>query len=138
MQKVKTLDLSDNVLFTGKLPHSEILSLYQIADVVIFPSIVDSSGFEEGFPMVVIESLASGKAVVAASTSGVKEIIEHGVNGLLVDQKNADQIALEVIHLIENPDIKKTIEKNAQNSALKYDWENICTDIEKVISIVRK
>lgn len=137
-QKVQTLNLSDNVLFTGKLPHTEILSLYQIADVVIFPSIVDSSGFEEGLPMVVIESLASGRAVVAASTSGVREIIEHGVNGLLVDQKNADQIANQVIRLIENPDIKKTIENNAQKSALKYDWEHITDSIENVISNVKK
>ena len=137
-QKVKTLNFSNNVIFTGKLTHADILSLYRIADAVIFPSIIDSSGFKEGLPMVVMEALASGKVVVAASTSGVNEIIEHEVNGLLVDQKNSNQIADQVIRLIEDPILKKTIEKNAEYSAMKYDWDIITDRIANVINEVKK
>lgn len=135
-QKVHSLNLTDKIIFTGKLPHSTVLELNQIADIVIFPSIVDTGGFQEGFPKVLIEAVGAGKAIVASKTNGVMEIITDEYNGLLADEKNPDQMAKQVIRIINSPVLKKMLESNAKLTGLQYDWDIISDKITGIIERV--
>lgn len=67
-----------NVQFLGRVPNSDIPGLLGKAQVYVLPS------RQEGSPKALLEAMASGKAVVGADSPGIREVIEDGVNGLLV------------------------------------------------------
>ena len=52
--------------------------------------------------------------MIATKTGGTPEIINDGKNGLLVDPKNAEQIADKILFLYKNPDVRKRIQENAK------------------------
>ncbi len=85
--KVRTLGLTDHVVFTGRVSEEEKADLYHLSDVYVMPS----SG--EGFGFVILEALACGIPVVASCVDGTREAVRGGKLGDLVDPKNP--VALE-------------------------------------------
>ncbi len=135
-KKVKTLGLEEYVMFTGLVDYSCIHDYYIMADIVVVPSIVDSSGFQEGFPVVLIEALAAGKAIVSTKTKGIMEAIEDRNNGILVEQKNAEKISDAILELLTDESLRKKISANALESGKKYDWDNIAGEYVKLMELV--
>lgn len=72
------LGVSERVCFTGQVPRAEVPAYLKAADLFVLNSRY------EGLPHVVLEALAAGKPVVATSVGGTPEVVQHGVNGLLV------------------------------------------------------
>ena len=58
----------------------------------------------EGFPLVILEALASGTPIVATDIQGTREAIEHGRNGLLAPVGDSEALAGFVVDILENPD----------------------------------
>ena len=85
--QVIDLGISDHVLFAGRIPYNEMPSFYNMADLVVLPSI------DEGVPMMLMESLACGTPVVATRVGGVPEIIRHGYNGILISEATAENVS---------------------------------------------
>ena len=71
------------------------------AHVVVLPS------YREGLPKVLLEAAASGRAIVATDVPGCREIVRHGVNGLLVPPKNALALADAISSLVENRSLRQ-------------------------------
>ena len=85
-----------------------------------------SSRYEE-MPMVLLEAIAFGLAVVSFDCPcGPKDIITNRIDGVLVESGNTIQLANEICTLIENDDLRKEMGLNAQKNAEKYRIENIC------------
>lgn len=93
---VRDRDLDDRVVFTGGV--SNVHEYLQASDVFIFPT------ENEAFGISLIEAMACGLPVVAASTGGVPDIVEHGVDGILVPP--SDEMATEAAlrGLLSDPD----------------------------------
>jgi glycosyltransferase involved in cell wall biosynthesis len=90
----KHLNLVDFVVFTG---HQERVADYLgVMDVFVLPSL------NEGIPMALLEALAMERPVVATRVGGVPEVIEHGVNGLLVDPADTLSLVRAIRELIED------------------------------------
>lgn len=126
-EKVRVLGLEEYVVFEGLVQNYYILDYYIMADIVVIPSIVDSSGFQEGFPVVVVESLVAGKAVISTKTKGIMEAIQDRHNGILVNQKNTKDISDALLELLRDEDLRKKISVNALESRKKYDWTIIAS-----------
>ncbi len=110
-QSVKELSLEKDVYFTGMLLNmGEALNSL---DLLILPSL------EERCSRVLLESLACGKAVVATRVGGTPEIIEDGVNGILVDAENEKQIAKAVLKLLKNDGLREKFGMNGRMKAEK-------------------
>ena len=135
---VEELNLKEHVKFEGFVEHSKISDYYSLSDILVFPSIVDSSGFEEGLPVVLLEALAVGKPVVATRTKGVMEVIEDGQNGFLVEQKNPGEIDEKVLELFNDEELRMEFSKNALETSKKYDWDVIVKKYKKIINSVYK
>ncbi|WP_424096595.1 glycosyltransferase [Moorena producens] len=109
------LDL-DRVHFTGLLPYSEYLKVLQASSVHIYltyPFVLSWS---------ILESMATGCLVVGSNTAPVIEVIENGVNGLLVDFFSPEDIADRVEEALDNPDKMAGIRENARETILqRYD-----------------
>lgn len=119
--KVKELGFEDRVFYPGPQKHEILKEYYQLSDIVVIPSVIDKYGETEGVPVVLLESLASGKPVVATDVGGIPDVLENGYNGLIAKQKDPQDLADKIISLLENNNIN-VMARNALKSAMKHDW----------------
>jgi glycosyltransferase involved in cell wall biosynthesis len=99
-QQARRLGLADRVLFTGFVP--DVLPVYAAADVVVLPSIAG-----EGLPRVLMEAGLLGRPVIGTRLSGVPEIIEDGVTGLIGPPGDVAALAKAMQTLARDPDLRQ-------------------------------
>ena len=115
---VKQLDLQQEVIFAGQKSTAEVRAAMATSDIVVVPSITTDSGDMEGLPVVIMEAMASGAAVVASAHSGIPEIVIPDQTGELTEERNPASIAAAITKLIEQPSVdtllraRKLIEDN--------------------------
>jgi glycosyltransferase involved in cell wall biosynthesis len=95
--------LHDNVTLLGAIPHEQIKEYYALSDVVLVPS-VHSAGVEEATSISALEAMGSGSPLVACAVGGLKEIVNHKEDGLLVEEKSIQELADAVNYLLKNPE----------------------------------
>lgn len=89
-----TLAWRDRVSFLGTVSDEELDQLYRRCDIVVVPSRFESFGLP------LIEAMMRGRPVVASAVGGMEEIVEEGVNGLLVPAEDADALARALRRLV--------------------------------------
>ena len=109
----KELFQQQKVNYKGALNPHEVLGVLDTYDILILPS------HREGYPGVIIEAFSLGIPVIATKLQGVMEMIEDGVNGLLIDIKNAQQLK----SAIESID-KQAYDLLSQNALKSYLYFN--------------
>jgi colanic acid/amylovoran biosynthesis glycosyltransferase len=114
--------LSDTVQLIGARPRSEVSELVATADLLVLPSIVMPNGKMEGLPVVLMEAMAAGTPVVASAISGVPELVEDGVTGLLVTERDAPALARAITRLAGDADLRRQLAAAARERVLEdYD-----------------
>lgn len=103
--------ISNHIAFRGAVAHDELPKINALACVLVYPSWMETQG------IVVVEGMASGKAVVASQTGPGPELIENGVSGVFCDPHDPDSIADSLIQLIANPEMRASLGKNARKRA---------------------
>lgn len=98
------LGISGRVDFLGQRPSGEVASAYARASVVVVPSIIGPRGRTEGIPNVIMEALAHTRPVIASDVSGVPELVEHEVSGLLVPPGDVGALAEAMRQTRNDPD----------------------------------
>jgi len=89
---------------------TDVPDVLSLIDIYCLPSLW------EGLPIGVIEAMAMQKAVIATPVNGTKELIEDGINGLLIPEKKPDMLAKAFLKLYENPEL---IKKYGEASVIK-------------------
>lgn len=109
-----------HVKFIPFIPHSSIQKWFQLADIVYVPS----TG-KEAFGLVNVEAMACGVPVIASKAGGMKEIIEHGKTGFLVELKRLEEGLLKHTEsLLSSQNLQKEIGRNALLSVHHhFTWE---------------
>lgn len=119
MLETLPLDLS-RLHFTGSLPYPQYLKLLQASSAHIYltrPFVLSWS---------MLEALSTGCIVIGSSTPPVKEVIQDGKNGLLVDFFSPQQIVRKVNEVLDNPHNFDSIKEQARETILqKYDLEKL-------------
>jgi glycosyltransferase involved in cell wall biosynthesis len=95
--------LDGRVEFIGRLTQTEIASLLREVHVLVAPSVPTRSGKREGIPVVLIEAMSSAVPVVASAISGIPELVEHEVSGLLVPERDSSALANALTRLHRDP-----------------------------------
>lgn len=110
-----------NIMFTGFIDQEELCTLYEIADVGVIPSIYEEFGY------VLVEMMMHSLPVIANNSTGMAEIIENGISGILLDlysendsQKSIDLLTDTIIDLLENEDKRHFYSKNAYERYINY------------------
>jgi glycosyltransferase involved in cell wall biosynthesis len=96
-------NIGNHVTLLGAVPHDQVKEYYALSDVVLVPS-VHSAGVEEATSISALEAMGSGSPLIACAVGGLKEIVHHNVDGILVEEKNVDQLADAMIRLLKNPE----------------------------------
>jgi glycosyltransferase involved in cell wall biosynthesis len=90
------------------------------ANLVCLPS------YREGLPKVLIEAAACGRAIVATDVPGCREVVRHGINGLLVSARDSSSLAYALQILIENPASRKSMGMEGRILAMaEYSVEQV-------------
>jgi len=103
--QIQRLGLENFVRLLGALPHEEVIAQYREATVFTLPAILGKDGDRDGIPNVILEALSMGLPVVSTSHSGIPEVIEEGVNGLLVPPEDASALSVALERLICDPEM---------------------------------
>lgn len=105
---VRTNQLEKQITLLGAIPHHEIKDYYSLSDVILVPS-VHSAGVEEATSISALEAMGSGLPLIACAVGGLKEIVDHEVDGLLVEEKNVDELSQAMMYLLDQPQIGQSL-----------------------------
>ena len=104
--KVAQLALADRVRFAGALPEAETLAEIGNAQILVLPSLM------EGLPVVLIEALAMGKAVVASRVAGIPELIEEGCTGLMFTPSDWADLERQMKRILQDEKLRHALGAN--------------------------
>lgn len=120
--------VSDAIIFTGYLPHEKLKYLYSIVDMVVFPSI-----WQEPFGLVMLEAMSSGRCVVCSNVGGIPEVVENGVNGILVQPADANELAQVICNTLSHPEAMHQMGEHARQKIISsYTWSRLVGELETV------
>jgi phosphatidylinositol alpha-mannosyltransferase len=114
-----------DVVFLGRVPAADLPALYRTADVFCAPN---TGGESQG--LVLLEAMASGRAVVASDIPGFRSVIQQQVNGLLVPAKKHDELAWAVCHILGDRMERAQLEHAARTRAESYSWAHVGAAVE--------
>ncbi|MEO1455307.1 MAG: glycosyltransferase [Pseudomonadota bacterium] len=121
--------LEDRVRFLGPLTHGETLERIARSDALLAPSVTAKDGDQEGIPVTLMEAMALGTVVCTTRHSGIPELVEDGVSGLLAEERDVAGLYKNVASLANGAinasvlapnarqKVKEVFEISRQNSA---------------------
>jgi glycosyltransferase involved in cell wall biosynthesis len=110
------LNLADHVIFEGPVNQDRIRSVYAQADIFCLPS------FAEGLPVVLMEALSMGIPCVTTAITGVPELINNGIEGLLVPASDLDALVRALATLIDDDALRSSMALDGRKRILEqYD-----------------
>jgi glycosyltransferase involved in cell wall biosynthesis len=102
-RQAERLGLSRRIEWRGALAQPDVLAGYRAADLFVLASRPTRDGDRDGLPNVLIEAQSQRLACVATDVSGIPELIEHGVTGLLTGPNDPVTLAQKIAELIREP-----------------------------------
>jgi glycosyltransferase involved in cell wall biosynthesis len=120
-QSITKADLSEYVSIHPPVMGDEKISCFQKADIFVYPS------HAEGLPMAVIEAMASGLPIISTNVGGLPDLVQMGINGILVDPHCPDELATALRTLISDSDLRHSM----QSESVRIASEGF--DIEKQV-----
>jgi glycosyltransferase involved in cell wall biosynthesis len=112
--------------FVGFLTHDRLPAVMSHADLLVLPSLYEELG------TVLLEAMQAGLPIVASKTGGIPDVIEDGVNGMLVPPGDPEAIALAIDRLLANRDLARRLSEGAQEGGKDYDWEMLAGRVLRV------
>lgn len=115
-EEVIKCNLSPNsVVFTGRLDDSELVALYNLCYLYVFPS------YHEGFGLPALEAMQCGAATIGANTTSVPEVI--GREDALFDPFDTKEIAHKIEEVLTNKAFHAELKEHSLNHAKNFSWE---------------
>jgi teichuronic acid biosynthesis glycosyltransferase TuaC len=112
-ERAAALGVADRVVFSGRVPQSDLRHYFSAADVSVLASA------REGWPNVLLESMACGTPVVATDVGGVREIVTAPEAGVVVEERSATALAVAITRVLGNPPERAATRKYAEG----FGWE---------------
>ncbi len=103
------LGIKGRVTFTGALPQNEVAAWMRRAEMLAAPCRVGQDGNQDALPTVLLEALGAGLPVVTTPVAGIPEIIDHGVEGLLVPVNDVAALRSAIGGLLDDPDRRQAM-----------------------------
>ncbi len=158
--KIENLALKENTVIITDADDDERNLWYRISDIFIMPARSrraagsgakqmggcrrsETSGQRlavgqdfEGFGIVYLEANLAGKPVIAGDSGGVRDAVRDGVNGLLVNPENIDEIKDAIIKLAKDKELRKKLGEQGRERAVKeFNWEK---QVGKIYNLIIK
>jgi glycosyltransferase involved in cell wall biosynthesis len=122
--------VDDLVVFAGVKPHDEVLKLIQRSRFFVLASRA------EGLPLVVVEAMMCGRAVVATRVDGVPDIVTNGSTGLLVEPEVPEALADAMERLVSDAALRERLAKAGRRMAERFRWSEIAGQYMKFFGMI--
>jgi glycosyltransferase involved in cell wall biosynthesis len=120
----KKLNLEGKLYFAGFV--SEVAVALAAMDIYVMASLT------EGFPFALAEAMAAGKTVAVTNAGGMKEMVQHEENGLLVPPANSSAMAIALLRLLKNPTLSRHLGQAARERSQAFSVERNVQALEKI------
>lgn len=102
------------LIITGWISDDELLNLYNLCTLFVFPS------WHEGFGLPALEAMSCGAPVIAANTSSVPEVVANA--DALFDPLDENSIALKMEEVLRDPSLQRNLSENGKQQAATFSW----------------
>jgi colanic acid/amylovoran biosynthesis glycosyltransferase len=102
---ITELGVENRVELLGWKSQNEVIEILNQSHLLLAPSVTGQKGDQEGIPVAIMEAMAMGLPIISTQYSGIPELVEDGVSGFLVPERDADAIARKLDSLMKNPDL---------------------------------
>lgn len=128
-RRAAELGMAARVSFCGRVPAADLPTYYSLADLLVLPSTTRG----EAFGMVLIEALACATPVIASNLPGVRSVVAHGSDGLLVPPANPHALAQAISVLLSNPARRQAMGARGRAKVQQqYAWQVIIPQLEQI------
>jgi colanic acid/amylovoran biosynthesis glycosyltransferase len=131
----RKLGIMNVVRFAGWETRPEVVRALSQADILLAPSVTSESGDQEGTPVVIMEALACGVPVVSTLHAGIPEVVDNGVTGFLVPERQPQALAVALERLVRDPELRASM--GARGRAAMRNRHDIRTLNENLLEIYR-
>jgi colanic acid/amylovoran biosynthesis glycosyltransferase len=132
---IKKMNIKDNVRLLGKKTQNEVRNLLDQSHILLAPSVTAENGDQEGIPVALMEAMAMGLPVISTQHSGIPELIENGVSGLLVPERDVEALTEALRFSLNNPSIcEKYSGKARSRIEQEYDIDKLNIELEALFS----
>jgi glycogen(starch) synthase len=127
-REAERLGVDDRLRFVGFIAHDRLPAVLAHADLLVLPSLYEELG------TVLLEAMQAGLPIVASKTGGIPDVIEDGVNGLLVPPGDPEALARAIDRILSDRDLARRLSEGAHQRGKDYDWEVLA---EQVLAVYR-
>ena len=131
-EKVKKIGLAERVRFLGRVMAPDLYELYQIGDVFVTASEIETQG------IVLIEAAATGLPLIAVDRGAVSEVCITGENGYLCEPGNVVEISEAMIKILSDDKLREKFSNNSIKIASEHDFEKTLDKFENIYNKVIK
>ncbi|MGB7409419.1 MAG: glycosyltransferase [Pontixanthobacter sp.] len=121
-------DLARTITFAGALPHSAIAERLAASDILLAPSETAPDGDSDAPVNTLKEAMATGAPVIGSRHGGIPEIIDHGKNGLLFDEGDAEGLAACIRKLASDPELRAAMGREGRKTVERSHSLDLATD----------
>ena len=125
----KSLNINDNIYFTGYVDENTLNRYYNQCDIFVFPSRM------EGFGIVILEANAVGKPVIAFNVGAAPELIKNYYNGILIEDNDITSFANAILYLLKGGKLKFS-KKEIISHAKKHTWKNSAKELYDLYNLM--
>jgi glycosyltransferase involved in cell wall biosynthesis len=117
---IKKKLLNNYIKMPGMIPREKLMGIYKSkkVDIVILPSVNTKNGEHEGIPVALMEAMAYSIPVISTNTGGIPELLSDKA-GVIIEERNSQQLAVAIKKLIENENIRKKIGRQGYERVCK-------------------
>ncbi len=114
--------------FAGFINQTELIGLYEEASIFVFPSI------QENFPMVLLEAMDAGCAIITTDAEGCAEVI--GDSGIVIEKSNSLEIRRSLVQLMGSSTLRKELAAQSEARVKNFRWLRIAAQYTEVFQAV--
>ncbi|MEI7451846.1 MAG: glycosyltransferase family 4 protein [Candidatus Falkowbacteria bacterium] len=126
--------LKEHVLFLSEISDDDKWSWLDLCDIFVMPA-RNIAGDFEGFGIVYLEANLSHKAVIAGRAGGVPDAVVDGLNGILVDPENREELKVKILELLSDVKLRHELAERGYERVIKdFKWSDKITQIYKAVN----
>ena|GEM_PF-376571 len=116
--------LEGRVRFYGELPFEAVRKIYYRSRFIVLPAVVTPEGDRDGIPVALMEGMASGLAAITTPVSGIPELVDDSVTGIMAPPSDSAALAQAMKTLWDSPDMCRRMGKNGRDKVLRVHTLN--------------
>jgi len=125
--------LQEKVALLGAKAQHEVVQILKEADCYVQPSVIQTDGKMEGIPVALMEAMSMGIPVVASRISGIPELVQPGISGTLVSERQPVEIAEAISYLHSNPDIAFQMADQGKELVMReFNLDTTCSELSSL------